>query len=255
MRKWSKAGNSDFQQLAHYIGRLGSVRSSVNALVDGVLAGALQCPEHPTLDMNTRLGVIEAADPLKVKLDESDLSPYEIVRNICQDSGPRNPLEHLSALQHLVELDLPSSSNTLREALIKEKTFVTRVHAEMLIADKFSRQGFSFVDNDKYIGCSKPACYFCSNWLTIHMHDYAAPATHQKVILGCSGLDNSLNEAGHRVQREQYTKMSAQLGQDILAFLLQARQGWPRKRGQHQSTEGSSYAQSRQHADDDGSEI
>lgn len=48
--------------------------------------------------------------------------------------------------------------------LYKEKGRV-RVHAEILLIDYFDKIDVDFLDNDdKYVGCSKPACYLCRNY-------------------------------------------------------------------------------------------
>jgi hypothetical protein len=45
------------------------------------------------------------------------------------------------------------------------KNVITRVHAELLIVDFFSRKKLEFVDGDKYVGCSKPACLIAPWWI------------------------------------------------------------------------------------------
>jgi hypothetical protein len=102
-----------------------------------------------------------------------------------------------------------------------------------------------FVDDDRYVGCSKPACYFCYNWLSNHKHNYALPATHHKIIPGCRGPDSGINEAGAGILKEMYTKISGRLDQDILDFLLSSEHGNVHLRRQYMSTEGSSRAPSR----------
>lgn len=102
-----------------------------------------------------------------------------------------------------------------------------------------------FLDDDKYIGCSKPACYFCYNWLRNHNHDYIPPATHNKVILGCRGPDSDINEAGAIVLKDIYSKICGNLDQHILDFLLSSENRNANPNHQYMSTEGSSRAPSR----------
>jgi hypothetical protein len=233
----SKDPQDDFGKLAHYIGRLGATRSAAHAVVKGMI-------KVPGLRQISCIRTVEAPDIRNVTMDQGAMSPYEIVRKICEDSASQNPLQNSRALHTLVELDLPSGTSNLRVDLASRKTITTRVHAELQIADRFSRDRFMFVDGDKYIGCSKPACYFCLNWLRNHKHGYVLPATHYKIIRGCRGPDNGLNDSGAAVLKGQYSKISAQLGQDILGFLLNLAPGDMYSKVQYQSTEGSSYAQS-----------
>jgi OTT_1508-like deaminase len=39
--------------------------------------------------------------------------------------------------------------------------FLPRVHAELILLEHFYANNYQYVDGDKYIGCSKPACYCC----------------------------------------------------------------------------------------------
>jgi hypothetical protein len=40
-----------------------------------------------------------------------------------------------------------------------ECSFTTGVHAELLLVDLFQEHQYDFVADDRYIGCSKPACH------------------------------------------------------------------------------------------------
>ncbi|KAL2827775.1 hypothetical protein BDW59DRAFT_179037 [Aspergillus cavernicola] len=63
----------------------------------------------------------------------------------------------------------------------KEKGQI-RVHAEILLIDHFDKVGGDFLDNnDKYIGCSKPACYLCYHYICQHPGNYTRPPSHQKL--------------------------------------------------------------------------
>jgi hypothetical protein len=101
-----------------------------------------------------------------------------------------------------------------------------------------------FVEDDRYIGCSKSACYFCHSWLSNHRHRYVPPATHHKIISGCRGPDSNINEAGATFLKEMYSKMCGGLGQDILEYLLNSQHGGVQVRHHYMSTEGSSRAPS-----------
>lgn len=231
----------NFQDLAHYIGRLGATRAAVKAVVTAME----QCP---SLRQIREIRVIKAPAQKVVTLRPEDvMSPYEMVRAIGEDTASQNILDTRRALHELVERDLPSAGNedSLRRRMSRRKTIVTRVHAELQIADCFSRRKFDFVGGDKFIGCSKPACYFCYNWLSNHRHRYVLPATHQKIIPGCRGPDQEINDSGEAVLRDMYKRMDLSVGQDIFAFLLQATtEGNVRLGRRFMSTNGSTHAPS-----------
>ncbi len=57
-----------------------------------------------------------------------------------------------------------------------------RVHAEIILIDYFDRTDVTFLNNDdKYIGCSKPACYLCYHYIQKHPTKYTLPPSHQKL--------------------------------------------------------------------------
>jgi hypothetical protein len=198
----------------------------------------------PALRQISNIRTIEAPELRGVTIDQEYMSPYEIVREICKDSISQNPMHNLSALHAIAELDY--LNDEIRAHLALRRNIVTMVHAELQIADAFSRHRYmEFVDDDKFVGCSKPACYFCYNWLSNHRHKYTLPATHNTIIPGCRGPDGSINEAGAALVKEMYTKICKGLDQDILEFLLSSEHGGAHLRGQYMSTEGSSRAPSR----------
>ncbi|GKZ36050.1 hypothetical protein AbraIFM66950_006925 [Aspergillus brasiliensis] len=58
------------------------------------------------------------------------------------------------------------------------------VHAEILVLDHFEKTGGDFLNNsDKYIGCSKPACYLCYHYICNHPGRYILPPSHQKLYM------------------------------------------------------------------------
>ncbi|KAH6999482.1 hypothetical protein EDB80DRAFT_765980 [Ilyonectria destructans] len=242
IKKRSKNTQDDFGKLSHYIGRLGATRSSVDAVVRAMR-------DVPSLRRITAIRAMKSPPPRSITLSAEDMVSYEIVWKISKDSESQNIIDIKSALHNLVDLDLPSSDgsdNPIRVEMAAPRTIVTRVHAELQILDYFSRrQDFKFVADDKYIGCSKPACYFCYNWLITHKHHYVQPATHSKIIPGCRGPDNEINESGVAVLTEMYRKISLRVGQDILDFLLSVQNDEvARPRHRYMSTEGTSRATS-----------
>ncbi|KUJ06223.1 uncharacterized protein LY89DRAFT_603678, partial [Mollisia scopiformis] len=67
--------------------------------------------------------------------------------------------------------------------LQQECYFKTRIHAELLLADLFYWHQFDFLEEDPYIGCSKPACFNCFQYLLAHPGNFVLPACHNKLYL------------------------------------------------------------------------
>ncbi|KAF2191902.1 hypothetical protein K469DRAFT_655093 [Zopfia rhizophila CBS 207.26] len=233
IKTYSATAGDDFSKLAHYIWRLGATRSAANTVVEAMIT-------VPSLHRVSQIRRVSAPETVEKTVHPSCMSPHEVLHGIFADSASHNPLQFQYAFNRLYQLDPPLARPIYTKMASREKV-VTRVHAELQIADTFSRsRDMEFVDNDKYIGCSKSACYFCYNWLCNHKHCYVQPATHHKIIPGCRGPDNRLNEMGAGVLIDMYSKISRQIGQDIFEFLQQNAQ----PRLQYMSTEASSRAPS-----------
>ena len=225
--------NDHFGKLAHYVWRLGATRAAANTAVKAFII-------VPSLKRVSQIRTVIYSDVAEKTLSPVCISPQGILHGIVPDSAFQNPVQIQHAFERLHDLDAPVT-RPLFEKMKQRQTIVTRVHAELQIADKFSRiQDMKFVDNDKYIGCSKPACYFCYKWLDNHEHRYVRPATHHKIIPGCRGADGDLNGNGANVLLAMYTKISRQVGEDIVDFLH--RHAQPRR--YYMSTEASIQAPS-----------
>ena len=112
----------------------------------------------------------------KMPMKTRETTIQSIVRRMFSSSKDQN--EFLDRLEFLrMGEDL---SKVIREECRKK----TRVHAELLLIEYFDTYGCTFLDgNDKYIGCSKPACYLCHAYIDAHPGRYALPASHQKIYL------------------------------------------------------------------------
>ncbi|CZR51077.1 uncharacterized protein PAC_00952 [Phialocephala subalpina] len=81
--------------------------------------------------------------------------------------------------------------------LKRERATKTRVHAELLLIDHFERNSCNFLgQGEKYIGCSKPACYLCHMYITQHPGRYTIPASHNKLYVGWRPPDVYVQESG-----------------------------------------------------------
>ena len=63
--------------------------------------------------------------------------------------------------------------------------------------------------------------YFYRKWTVLHHRGFVAPATHNKVIIGCRGLDRDLNESGTKHYIAMLKKMIGVVEQDIIQHLGQ----------------------------------
>ncbi|KAL5044623.1 hypothetical protein BDW71DRAFT_185879 [Aspergillus fruticulosus] len=119
---------------------------------------------------------IPASTPKRIPLPELNEQAMEkIVARVFRTEDERDHFyHHLNRFYNKEEIFQFLQS-------CKEKSRV-RVHAEILLIDYFDKFGGDFFDNeDKYIGCSKPACYLCYQYIREHPANYTLPPTHQKL--------------------------------------------------------------------------
>jgi hypothetical protein len=64
------------------------------------------------------------------------------------------------------------------EFLDKYTKFRPRIHAEVLLLEYFHHLKLEFVDNDRYIGCSKPSCYCCDLYMKVHPGNFVPRPCH-----------------------------------------------------------------------------
>ncbi len=114
----------------------------------------------------------------------------------------------------------------------RERSANTRVHAELLLIDHFERTGCSFLDcHEKYIGCSKPACYLCHMYITHHPGRYVVPSCHNKLYLAWRPPDVHVGETNGRMtapaQEKIVMKMTETVRKDLIAEINSRNMRWP----------------------------
>ena len=82
------------------------------------------------------------------------------------------------------KLKLLYKPEKLEEIMENSRKVSTYVHAELLLLDYCHRRGIKFLNSDdRFIGCSKPACYLCHAYIQRHPGNFSVPASHQKLYI------------------------------------------------------------------------
>ncbi|KAI1329733.1 hypothetical protein F5Y16DRAFT_417331 [Xylariaceae sp. FL0255] len=120
------------------------------------------------------------------------------------------------------------------------------VHAEIQVLEHFHSKGMKFFNNDRFIGCSKPACYCCHLYMLNHPAQCVVPETHQKLYLNwglcaLSGVDDPRYEE----QRDVLNKMVEAIRGDALDQIIRETPRLPRR---HDSVAGISPVEDVRHA-------
>jgi hypothetical protein len=131
---------------------------------------------------------------------------------------------------------------------LKVKTL--RVHAELIVLDQFYRGKYEFFQGDKYIGCSKPACYCCFHYIQAHPGNFVPPASHNKLYLNWRPPDivvpeGSSIEMEEKQQRNIMIEMLKKIRRDVLDQ-IDTKRG-PGGMAPHDSTTGISVSVVAQH--------
>ncbi|TGJ79301.1 hypothetical protein E0Z10_g9464 [Xylaria hypoxylon] len=101
------------------------------------------------------------------------------------------------------------------------KNFNPLMHAEIQILEHFwdKRQ---FFNDDRYIGCSKPACYCCHLYMQHHPSRCVVPQTSRKVYVnwGLRELPQGSQDAEYKHQRDRLNEMVKSIRNDALDQIL-----------------------------------
>lgn len=102
---------------------------------------------------------------------------------------------------------------------LEDDKFKSRVHAELLMLQHFHSNKLRFVADDKYIGCSKPACYCCYRYIREHDEGFVLPSSHHKTYLNWRPPDipdDKESEERWRVQRDIMIRVIRKINAQIL---------------------------------------
>ncbi|KMP01828.1 hypothetical protein CIRG_01967 [Coccidioides immitis RMSCC 2394] len=192
----------------HYVGRLVVYLKCARALVDGAL-------DLPQLLDGYQLRICESPNYVQSPLNPEQSTLAGIVGRMFQGSiadQTRSDLERLD-----IFCDIPEK---LKDAC----TFRTRVHAELLLVDKFRSNKWEFFAGDRYVGCSKPACFCCYHYINSLPERYFVAQCHNKVYTHWRAPDlTDIHDFSAAKVREDVlnvviAKLRTEAGEDSAAF-------------------------------------
>jgi OTT_1508-like deaminase len=220
---------SNFLKVRHYIGRLGSHMKAARTLVAAAM-------KFPTFFDGFEIECLPSPKPAERPPPMDDLTTLD---GIAVRMLPKDDKDVLFYQKELQDMD---SKFQIYQRLVEEyekSTFLPRVHAELILLEHFYMHKYDFVDGDKYISCSKPACYCCYHYICAHPGNFVRPASHNKVYLNWRPPDVIDDDAGGSAanhQRDIMNDMLKMIRKDVLAQIKDQR--GRRHRAQHDSTTG-----------------
>jgi len=135
------------------------------------------------------------------------------------------PIDLTKYREALDELDQKFNLSTTLHDLCMSPTWTPRVHAELILLDFFWSQHLEFVAGDKYIGCSKPACYCCYHYIKAHPGNFAIPACHNNNYLNWRAPDilNPEDYDGIKTREKILNEMTQKIRNDVVAQVMERR--------------------------------
>lgn len=222
------ANGNFFDGIRHLLGRLGEHLKAAKTIVSAALRfpGILD-----EFEIQTRISPPSSCyfqSPHTVTL--SDLASRIFTKE-----------DEIMHYQEALEKLEGTSNGALLGRLRQECCFKTRVHAELLLADLFYWRQFDFLDDDPYIGCSKPACFNCFQYILAHPGHFVLPACHNKLYLAWRTPDILEKNVPISIAVKIREAITSKINSSIRAELRRQIDGrYPRKAMQHDSVTGTS---------------
>ena len=189
-----KSKRQDLIQTRHYIGRLGSHPRAVKILIN---AGRLL----PRLFENVS---IQRRPSIKPSLIPPPTDHHTTLEGIINRMLSKTSPDKARYTEALNQIDSIVHLQDRIDAQFKAESFRPRVHAELILLEYFYKQKLPFLDNDRYVGCSKPACYCCYQYIVCHPGRFVHPASHSITYLAWKRPDlldpSSLEEQRHQIK-------------------------------------------------------
>ncbi|KAH8771439.1 hypothetical protein BGZ57DRAFT_764455 [Hyaloscypha finlandica] len=175
-----------FERLYKLLGKLGKPLKSSKTLTEAATKLAQDFAQGFTVQ------TVRSSVPQQLPFrGKKEATIEHTVHRMFSDSSKK--AEFMERLRSLVSREREEIDSFLQ----RERATKTRVHAELLLIDHFERNSCNFLgQGEKYIGCSKPACYLCHMYITQHPSHYAIPASHNKIYVGWRPPDVYIQEPG-----------------------------------------------------------
>lgn len=164
--------NMAYARLRHYLGRLGHhVRAPKQVVEDARRLSVLFEPGA------SQVQAIHVVDSVLQPQADGLTHPLSMLNRMTRKDNPlRNHYEEaLEAMDQ--QLDLGGRIRTCYQE------FRPVVHAEVQVLEAFHFGKRAFVQNDRYVGTSKPACYCCYLYFRSHPLKCTTSRAHQNIWL------------------------------------------------------------------------
>ncbi|TVY82417.1 hypothetical protein LSUE1_G005846 [Lachnellula suecica] len=202
-----------FGTICHIIGRLNHTLKAVKLVVKTAL---LQPQLFDDFQVSRATSDPRSPPPLRGR----NPTPSEIAGRMVSSPG-----SIVSLREALRDLDQKFGIASELRRQCAASTWRPRVHAELTLLNHFWAQNLEFVDADRYIGCSKPACYCCYHYIQAHPGRFILPPSHNSIYLNWKAPDiyDATDEKKIKTREDVLNEMAKKIRIEVLAQIVEKR--------------------------------
>jgi hypothetical protein len=202
-------------KIRHYVGRLGAASRATKVLAHGAI-------NHADLFSGFTLH-IERSGAI---CERPQTYPGLALSGISGRMFPNSSRALQSFREAIARLDDRGSIMSRITDHYQNKDWKPRVHAELQLLEALNDADCAFYDDDKYIACSKPACFCCFHYICEHPGSFSRPPCHNKVYLNWRPPDLATgSKERHHQQHVIITSVTKHVRQAAIQKVLNADRG------------------------------
>jgi hypothetical protein len=212
-------GPSLWSRSRHYVGRLGSWSRASKTLLRATKT-------IPNLVTSFQIECLSPPPPISAPCPDEKT-------NLDSALGRMHGRDEIQRLEEAREVVRNTNSLDISAEFFDkycDKKFKPRVHAEVLLLEHFYHQKLDFLDNDRYIGCSKPSCYCCDIYMKIHPGGFVQRPCHGNLWINWRAPVPPIKDdkAAQKHTANMLNEMIKYIRRDALNQLLSKRPRRPR---------------------------
>lgn len=163
-----EVGAERFGRIRHLIGRLNHTMKAVKSVVE---AGLFLRELFDTFEVSRVTSSQDSPNPLKGYNPTLDQVTWGMLDDHTNMPSYRKLIKKYDTKFNLKE--------ALKRGKEKNRGALKHwIHAELLVLDHFWVRNLEFVGGDRFIACSKPACYCFYHYIKNHPGGFVSPASH-----------------------------------------------------------------------------
>ncbi|GKZ26025.1 hypothetical protein AbraIFM66951_003203 [Aspergillus brasiliensis] len=203
---------SPFALVIHYLGRLADHIRAPSQLVEDA------CHLSQILDSHQVMAIPCVSSVPRPVPDNLTTLDGVLNRMLKKDDPERLQIKNL-----LLSMNVRSQSRIFQDFMEQYDKCTAQVHAEVQALNHFFRLNLSFVGNDRYIACSKPACLCCELYFRHHPARMVVPESHRKVWVNWSPQlvkDSTKGDPEYDLQLKVLNEMTNELRRAVIAQIF-----------------------------------